>query len=59
MHRYLINFRKSVSERKAEVSAKAYNHYRRLQPIVGKWYNPIKQIHNKYLGKFYGKGKTR
>lgn len=59
MRKYLINFRKSFSERKAEISAKAYSHYRNLQPIVGKVYNPFKQIHNKYLGKFYGQSKKR
>ncbi len=59
MKRFFLNFRKSVSERKAEVSAKAYSHYRNLQPIVGKVYNSTKEIHNKYLGKFYGQSKKR
>ena len=57
MHRFFLNFHKSARERAAEVSASAYSHYRQFEPIAYKVYNPIKQIHNKYLGKFYGKSK--
>ncbi len=57
MHRFNINFRQTTSERAAEISNRAYNHYLRFKPYLGKIYAPIKQIHNKYLGKFYGQGK--
>lgn len=55
MHRYLINFKKSTRDRAAELSTRAYNHYLRLKPFAGKIYQPLKEIHNKYFGKFYGK----
>lgn len=48
MRRFVLNFHKSTRERAAELSARTYNYYRRLQPIVGKVYNPIKELHNKY-----------
>lgn len=49
MHRFHLNFRKSVSDRAGEISARAYNHYLRFRPFVGKIYGPIKRIHNKYI----------
>lgn len=58
MRRFLINFRKNSSERAAEISARAYNHYLRIRPFVGTIYRPIKSIREKYLGnlgKKYGK----
>ena len=55
MHRYFVNFKKSAGDRAAEISARAYNHYQRIRPFVGKIYKPLKEIHNKYLGKYYGK----
>lgn len=52
MKRFLLNFHKSARERAAEISARGYNHFKRLQPIVEKVYNPLKAIHSKYLGKW-------
>ena len=58
MHRFHTNFRQTASERAAQISAKAYNHYLRFKPYLGKIYIPIKQIHNKYLGKWASGSKT-
>lgn len=49
MHRFFINFRTSARDRASQISAKAYNHYLRFKPFVGKIYKPLKEIHNKYL----------
>ncbi len=55
MHRYVINFKKSAQDRAAEISARAYNHYKRFQPFVGKLYKPLREAHNKYLEKWFQK----
>lgn len=50
MHRFHINFRQSASDRAAEISARAYNHYLRFKPYLGKIYAPLKHIHSKIAG---------
>lgn len=54
MHRYFLNFRKSAQDRAAEISARAYNHYQRIRPFVGKIYKPFKEMHTKYFKNKYG-----
>lgn len=50
MHRFAINFRQTASERAAQISARAYNHYLRFKPYLGKIYLPLKRIRNKFYG---------
>lgn len=43
MHKFIINFRKSARERAAEVSTRAYNHYKRFKPYLDKVYGTYKK----------------
>lgn len=36
MRRFLINFRQTARERAAVLSTRAYNHYLRIKPFVGR-----------------------
>ncbi len=50
MRKFFINFRKSARDRAAEISARAYNHYLRIRPNLGKIGVPFKLIRNKFYG---------
>lgn len=52
MHKFTLNFRKSARERAAEISTRAYNHYRRFSPVFQKAHNTVKMFRDRLKTKF-------
>lgn len=43
-HKFHLNFRRSASDRAAEISTKAYNHYLRIKPWFAKMQKPWQEL---------------